>query len=77
MFYRTAKMLEAGIKPVYDMALQPEYSAASFALHMHSQRQMTRCGAAMRRYVFDGKPPAMKKEELARRCAALLTLRLC
>ncbi|KAK9823030.1 hypothetical protein WJX81_001004 [Elliptochloris bilobata] len=34
MFYRTAKMLEAGIKPVY---------------------------------VFDGKPPAMKKQELAKR----------
>lgn len=34
MFFRTARMLEAGIKPVY---------------------------------VFDGQPPAAKKEELARR----------
>lgn len=34
MFFRTARMLEAGIKPVY---------------------------------VFDGAPPAAKKEELARR----------
>ena len=38
MFFRTARMLEAGVKPVY---------------------------------VFDGMPPAAKKEELARRWAAL------
>lgn len=37
MFFRTARMLEAGVKPVY---------------------------------VFDGMPPAAKKEELARRWAS-------
>ena len=36
MFFRTAKMLEVGMKPVY---------------------------------VFDGKPPALKREELSRRWA--------
>lgn len=53
LFYRTTLMMQEGIKPVYVSRLAPS---------THNARPSN-----LRRFVFDGKPPELKSQELARR----------
>lgn len=84
MFSRTIRLLEAGMKPVYIFKKKYIYIYILSFVHKNPLRISCskNCARAdfysllmlMCSYVFDGKPPDLKKQELAKRYFMLIFL---